>query len=91
MLKSRFEKELRRIIQQGDTVKGKRSYRAFIRRIVEIHRESFTEENIPTTESYLTELLHNAIVEVSEAEEIAYKIAVLNGKKKELERKLAHD
>ena len=57
-MKPAFDRELRRIISQGDTTK---EYRKLFERIVIIHREEFTEENIPTTQGYLEELLADAL------------------------------
>jgi hypothetical protein len=52
-----FNSNLRHIIRQGDTSKA---YRNLIKKIVRIHREYFTEENIPTANCYLQELLDDA-------------------------------
>ena len=69
-MKPAFDRELRNIIRQGDT---SQEYRNLFKRIVIIHREEFTEENIPTTQGYLEELLADAIkvAELKEANEIA--------------------
>ncbi len=69
-MKPAFDRELRKIIRQGDTSK---EYRNLFKRIVIIHREEFIEENIPTTKGYLEELLADAIkvAELKEAKELA--------------------
>ena len=54
-----IDKKLRKIIRQGDTSK---EYRNLFKKIVEIHREEFTEENLPTMHNYLKGLLYNAII-----------------------------
>lgn len=63
----RFLKELRRIISQGDC---EPEYRDLFKKIVEIHRQEFTEENIPTTHGYLQELLDDAIEVTKEKEDL---------------------
>jgi len=55
-----FNSHLRKIIRQGDRSKA---YRNLIKKIVRIHREFFTEENIPTANGYLQELLDDAFRE----------------------------
>ena len=64
-----FDRKLRRIISQGDT---SREYRKLFKRIVEIHREEFTEENIPTTEDYLQELLREGIEDARSREGVLW-------------------
>ena len=54
----RFVSELKSIVDRGDT---SREYRNLLKKIVRFHRESFTEENWPTSEGYLREILENAI------------------------------
>jgi hypothetical protein len=66
-----FEKKLREIIRKGDTT---REYRDLFKTIVKIHRESFTEENIPTSQQYLQELLDDAIADVREREIVMGKL-----------------
>lgn len=63
------DKTLRSIISQGDTSKA---YRDFFKQIVRIHREYFTEENIPTAKSYLQELLDDAFEEASFNERVNF-------------------
>jgi hypothetical protein len=65
-----FDKKLRAIISQGDTSK---EYRNLFKKILKIHREEFTEENLPTTEDYLKELLKDAIQEVADREHTIHK------------------
>jgi hypothetical protein len=71
-MKPAFDRELRKIISQGDTTK---EYRNLFKRIVILHRECFTEENIPTTKDYLEELLADAIEIARLKEEKEFKIA----------------
>jgi hypothetical protein len=65
----RFERELKEIIHQGDTSK---EYRNLMKRIVEIHRECFTEENFATSKDYLEELLRDALIESTRTETYQY-------------------
>jgi hypothetical protein len=71
-MKPAFDRELRKIISQADTSK---EYRNLFKRIVIIHREEFIEENIPTTKSYLEELLADALKVAELKEDKEMKIA----------------
>lgn len=79
-MKPAFDRELRRIIRQGDTTK---EYRKLFERIVIIHREEFTEENLPTTQGYLEELLADALKIASLKEE---KEALIAAHQREIDR-----
>ena len=61
---------MRRIISQGDTTS---EYRNLIKKIVEIHRQAFTEENLPAAEDYLQELLREGFDLAYEREKVIRK------------------
>ncbi len=80
-----FDDHLRYIISKGDTAKD---YRNLFKRIVEIHREEFTEENIPAAKSYLRELLQDAFTAAEDREDAQYKISCLEREISEIRTRL---
>lgn len=52
-----IEKELKNIIKQGN----QHLYQKLINDIVSLHRQEYTEENLPTSEGFILELVNNAL------------------------------
>lgn len=55
-----IRKFLKQLIGKGDTTP---EYRDFIKTLVDVHREVFSEENLATAKDYLFELLNDAFLE----------------------------
>lgn len=62
-----FDEELEDIVKQGDT---SQEYRNLFKKIVRLHKKHFTEENLPTAENYLQELLREAIEDIYQTDRI---------------------
>jgi len=59
---SKFDRQLKTIIQQGN----QDQYRALIKKIVKLHRKEYTEDNLPTSEDFILELVNDALDEMWE-------------------------
>lgn len=55
-----FDKELKRIIRQGN----QKEYAKLIKKIVRFHSEEYIEDNLPTHDDFILELVNDALDEL---------------------------
>lgn len=67
-----FDAKLRKIIQQGNQDK----YRELIKKIVQFHVEEYTEDNLPTAEDFILELVNDALDEMWEKQGVKRDMAI---------------
>jgi hypothetical protein len=53
------------VVESGYSCSSLLEYKHLFKHMIKIHRNMFTEENVPTTKSCFQESLDNAIMEIS--------------------------